>query len=245
MSGIRPFVLINTAVTADGKIDTSAREGAHISSPSDFARVDRLRAESDAVMVGGRTLLLEDPGLTVKSPALRDERRERGLTENPIKVGIVTRIEDPHDGLSIRSDGKFLNSGPAGVVIFTTEQTDAEQLERLRGKGVQVFVVGETRVDLVEALRVLAELGVKRLMVEGGGTLNAELLRMGLVDEIHLYVAPLIFAGATAPTLADGTGLAREEAVRLRLLGLEQFEDGGIVVQYAVVDDGRRTIDEY
>ena len=189
--------------------------------------MDRLRADSDAVMVGGLTVLREDPRLNVKSAALRDERVARGAEENPIKVGVVSRVEDPEKGLSIKSDGKFLNSGPAGVVIFTTEQTDRKQIERLRGKGAQVLVVGEKRVDLIEALRLLAAMGVKRLMVEGGGTLNAELLRLGLVDEIHLYIAPLVFGGATAPTLADGEGLSREKALGLRLLRVEQFEDGG------------------
>src|SRR5215210_7034509 len=95
MSGNRPFVFVNAAITVDGKLDTVAREGATISSRADLARVDRLRAESDAVMVGGRTLLQEDPKLTVKSPALRSERLERGLDENPMKVAVVTKIGDP------------------------------------------------------------------------------------------------------------------------------------------------------
>ena len=238
MHNDRPFVLINSAITADGKIDTVERKGAPISSPSDIERVDRLRAESDAIMVGGRTLLQEDPRLTVKSAILRTQRLERGLDENPIKVGIVTKIEDPqaeHEiGNGIKSDGKFLNFGPARVVIFTTEQTDSTQIDRLLERGATVFTLGQRRVDLAEALRCLRELGVKRLMVEGGGTLNAELLRLKLVDEVHLYIAPLIFGGATAPTLADGTGLAREDAIHLQLRGVDQFEDGGIVVQYAV-----------
>ena len=86
----RPFVFINVAMTADGKIDTFERKGAAISSQHDKERVDRLRAESDAVMVGGRTLLDEDPKLTVKSESLRAERLTRGLSPNPVKVGIVS-----------------------------------------------------------------------------------------------------------------------------------------------------------
>src|SRR5512140_1966872 len=81
----RPFVFINVAMTADGKIDTFQRQGAAISSAWDKARVDRLRAEADAVMVGGRTLLDEDPKLTVKSETLRAERLQRGLLPNPVK----------------------------------------------------------------------------------------------------------------------------------------------------------------
>jgi len=206
----RPFVTLNVAVTADGKTDTEARRGAAISSPQDMARVDRLRAESDAIMVGGCTLLGDDPRLTIKSAELRAERRARGLTENPLKVGIVSNAE-------LRLDSRFLTAGPARVVLFTTQKTDPAQIARLTQTGADVFVLGETRVDLVAALRFLQESGIGRLLVEGGGALNAELLRLGLVDEAYLYIAPLIFGGATAPTLADGPGLPRDAAIRLNL----------------------------
>src|SRR5512146_1990330 len=105
----RPFVFINVAMTADGKIDTFQRQGAAISSPRDKERVDRLRAEADAVMVGGKTLLDEDAKLTVKSETLRAERVARGLLPNPIKVGIVTTAE-------LKPLAEFLCEGPARVV---------------------------------------------------------------------------------------------------------------------------------
>ncbi|MEO8286859.1 MAG: dihydrofolate reductase family protein [Chloroflexota bacterium] len=236
MSGDRPFVILNTAVTADGKIDTIARQGAVISSASDWERVDRLRAESDAIMVGGRTLLGEDPRLLVKSPSLREERLARGLEENPIKVGILTKIDDPADGPTLHVGSRFVTAGPARRVIFTSGLSSAEQIERLRKLGVEVLVAGERRVDLAEALRRLVSMGVKKLLVEGGSTLNAELLRQRLIDEIYLYVAPLIFEGASAPTLADGPGLQRNEAIRLRLLDVEKMEDGAVLLHYALRD---------
>jgi len=234
MPGERPFVFINTAVTADGKIDTVERRGAPISSPVDLERVQRLRASTDAIMVGGHTLLHEDPSLTVKPEHLREERLARGLSENPMKVGVVSRIGESESGSPISLDGKFLNAGPARVVVFTTEQTAPEQIARLTGRGAEVYVVGEHRVDLAEALRLLRGMGVERLMVEGGGTLNAALVRLKLVDEIHMYIAPLVFTGATAPTLADGPGLLRGEAIGLRLRACVPLDDGGIVVEYEV-----------
>ncbi|MEP7134782.1 MAG: 2,5-diamino-6-(ribosylamino)-4(3H)-pyrimidinone 5'-phosphate reductase [Chloroflexota bacterium] len=222
---VRPFVFINVAMTADGKIDTFARKGAAISSQQDKERVDKLRAESDAVMVGGRTLLDEDPKLTVKSEALRAERMARGLSPNPIKVGVVTQAElSPHS--------KFLHEGAARVVIFTTHQTSNEQLAALRSQGVEVFVHTSARVDLEQMLQTLKELGIKRLMVEGGATLNFELLRLGLVDEVSAYVAPLIFGGASAPTMVAGSGLERSAALPLKLIHVEQHADGGIVLKY-------------
>jgi 2,5-diamino-6-(ribosylamino)-4(3H)-pyrimidinone 5'-phosphate reductase len=223
----RPFVFINVAVTADGKTDTVARQGAKISSPPDAERVDRLRAASDAVMVGGHTLLGDDPRLTVRSEALRAERRARGAPENPVKVGVVSRVD-------FKPDSRFLSAGPAAIRVFTTQQSDPARVEALRARGVQVSVVGEQRVDLAAALAELKRAGIERLMVEGGGTLNAELLRLGLVDELCVYLAPLIFGGATAPTLADGPGLARAEAVPLRLLQVESWPDGGILIHFQV-----------
>ena len=221
----RPFVFINVAMTADGKIDTIRRAGAAISSPRDKERVDRLRAETDAIMVGGRTLLDEDPKLTVKSEALREERILKGLSPNPIKVGVVTEAR-------IEPDSKFLTAGPAKIVIFTTYRTYKHHVSRLESFGVNVHVDDTEKVNLPKALETLKQIGVKRLMVEGGATLNFELLRLGLVDEINIYMAPLIFGGASAPTLAGGTGLDREQAIPLQFVNAEAWEDGGVYLKY-------------
>ena len=221
----RPFVFINVAMTADGKIDTFARKGAAISSQRDKERVDQLRAESDAVMVGGKTLLEEDPKLTVKSEALRAERVAHGLPPNPVKVGVVTRAE-------LKPHSKFLQEGPARVVIFTTYQTSKERIAFLRSQGADVYTDDHDRVNLVNALSLLKELGINRLMVEGGATLNFELLRLGLVDEVTAYVAPLIFGGASAPTMVAGSGFERSEAIPLRLTQAESWDDGGVVLKY-------------
>ena len=220
-----PFVFITVAMTADGKIDTFERQGAAISSPRDKERVDHLRAESDAIMVGGKTLLAEDPKLTVKSGTLRAERVARGLPPNPMKVGVVTKAElNPHS--------RFLREGPARVVIFTTHQTSKGQIAFLRSQGADVYTDGPDRVDLVNALSILKELVINRLMVEGGATLNFELLRLGLVDEIMAYVAPLIFGGDSAPTMVGGSGLERSAAIPLKLIRVESWDEDGIVLKY-------------
>jgi 2,5-diamino-6-(ribosylamino)-4(3H)-pyrimidinone 5'-phosphate reductase len=224
----RPFVFINIAVTADGKIDTFERKGAAISSRRDKERVDQLRASADAIMVGGRTLLDEDPKLTVKSEELRAERVARGLSPNPMKVGIVTQAK-------IRADSEFLNAGPADIVIFTTRRTSKEHLALLKSRRVDVYVDDAEKVDVQGALAVLKEIGVDYLMVEGGSTLNFELIRLGLVDEITVYVAPMIFGGGSAPTLAAGAGLKRSEAIPLKTVEVETWEDGGVFLKYQFV----------
>jgi 2,5-diamino-6-(ribosylamino)-4(3H)-pyrimidinone 5'-phosphate reductase len=131
--------------------------------------------------------------------------------------------------------GDFLTAGPARVVIFTTSQTSKDQLERLRSGGAEVHILGDLQVNLIDALETLYQVGIRRLMVEGGGTLNFELLRLGLVDELMLYVAPLVFGGFSAPTLAAGAGLVRDQAIPLDLVDVEKWDDGGVLLHYKPV----------
>ncbi len=206
-----PYVRINVAATADGKIDTSERRGAAISSARDKERMDGLRADADAVMIGGHTLHDEDPKLTVKSESLRAERIACGLSANPAKVGVSARLH-------LKPDSNFLNAGAAQIFLFTTAQTDEEQLSMLRSCGAQVFIHEGERVNLISMLETLKNIGINRLLVEGGATLNFELMRMDLVDELTIYVAPMIFGGEKAPTIAAGSGLARSDAIPLKLV---------------------------
>ena len=221
----RPFTFINVAMTVDGKIDTFERNGSAISSAKDKQRVDQLRAAADGILVGGRTLLGEAPKLTVKSEALCEERIRQGRSPNPIKVGVVTVADIP-------KDSDFIKAGDSRKVIFTTSQTSNSQLEQLRALGVEVFVDEAPRVDLNKMMLTLKRIGVDHLMVEGGGTMNFELIRMGLVDELMIYVAPMIFGGAVAPTLADGAGIPREKALEMKLTDLERWDDGGVLLKY-------------
>ncbi len=225
---LRPFVFINVAVSADGKMDTIERKGSAISSSIDKMRVLRMRSEADAVMVGGHTLLSEDPKLTVKTPQLCEERKAKGLSENPMKVGVVTRA-------NLNLQGDFITAGPARRVIFTTPQTSPQQAALLTDLGAEVYVQPYDQVNLVLAMDTLYNLGVRRLMVEGGGTLNFELLRLGLVDELFVYQASKIFGGQTAPTLAAGTGLPAAAAINLTLVDVHVLdESGGLFIHYRI-----------
>jgi 2,5-diamino-6-(ribosylamino)-4(3H)-pyrimidinone 5'-phosphate reductase len=223
----RPYTFINVAMTADGKIDTSERRGAAISSRQDKERVDELRAGADAILVGGHTLRDEQPKLTVRSEARREGRIKLGLPLNPIKVGVASVADIP-------MDCDFMKAGDARVVIFTTTRTSNEQVGRLRAHGAEVFVEDAPRVDLSNMMLTLGSLGVRRLMVEGGGTMNFELMRLGLVDELMIYIAPMVFGGSSAPTLADGIGVPRDAALELTLTDVERWEDGGVVLKYKI-----------
>lgn len=238
----RPHVHINVAMSADGKIDTVARKGSAISSVADKRRVDELRASVDAVLVGGNTLLVEDPKLTVKSADLREERLRLGLPENPAKVGVVSVVgagfiparEGRPQGSPLQT---FLTTGPARRLIYTTVRTAPEEIARLREAGAEVFVTDGERVDLASMLESLHSLGIRKLMVEGGGTIIAEFFRLSLVDELTVYIAPLIFGGASAPSLADGPGFLAGQAPGLALVSAGKFdEEGGVLLHYRTGD---------
>ena len=224
----RPHVTVNTAITADGKIDSAIRQGAAISSAADMARMDRLRADSDAILVGGQTLIYQDPRLTIKSAALQAGRTARGLPPYPVKVGVVSAA-------NIHPDCRFMTFGPARRLIYTTPRSPQEKITALRAAGAEVFIMGETRVDLMAMLDSLYAFNLRNLFVEGGGTIIAEFFRLGLVDELILYIAPKIFGGASAPTLVDGPGFLPENAPHLNLVSVEKLDKaGGILVHYTV-----------
>jgi 2,5-diamino-6-(ribosylamino)-4(3H)-pyrimidinone 5'-phosphate reductase len=186
----------------------------------------------DAVMVGSRTLLDEDPRLIVRLASLRAEREARGLSPNPAKVSLLRQLRD------LRLDSRFLTVGPARIILFTGLDAPADTVRTLVERGVEVEQVPtvDGRLDLVSALSRLADAGIARMLVEGGGSLNFELLRLGLVDEVNVFLAPLIFGGASAPTLADGSGLPRADAIRLQRSDAELWTDGSVLVRYKVVN---------
>jgi 2,5-diamino-6-(ribosylamino)-4(3H)-pyrimidinone 5'-phosphate reductase len=222
-----PYVILNAAMTADGKIDTVTRQGAKISSDADWARVDQLRAEVDAVMVGGHTLLAEDPRLVVKSEALRQARVQAGRPENPAKIGLLSYLDLPEDS-------RFLHDGGGQVYLFTTRYANFEKADRLRALGADVVVSGEDRVDLEAAMAYLKDVGIQRILLEGGATLNAAMLAARWVAEIRIYIAPLVFGGAAAPTLVDGAGFLRDAAIELERQSVELLPDGGVLMNYLV-----------
>lgn len=222
----KPFIFINSAMSLDGKLSTYERKQVKISNKQDLERVDALRAGADAIMVGSNTVAIDDPKLAVKSSELRRQRTAKGLPENPAKI-MVGSIKN------IRSDGEFLNYGNAEKIIFTTEKEDKAKIAALRKKAI-VYVLGKEKTNICEMIDILAGLGIKRIMVEGGGTLNYEMLEAGLVDEIYVAIGPMLFGGKDAPTLADGTGLPYDKAIKLETIGMEKLGDV-YVLRYKVL----------
>jgi 2,5-diamino-6-(ribosylamino)-4(3H)-pyrimidinone 5'-phosphate reductase len=217
-------VVVNAAVSVDGKLSTREREQIEISGPADFERVDRLRAGSDAVMVGVGTVVADDPSLTVKDENLRTERRERGDPPNPARVVADSQVRTPMDA-AVLDDA-------AETYLLVSEAAPADFVEAMETAGATVLVAGQDRVDLSVAFARLAAEGFDQLMVEGGGELIFSLFEAGLVDELSVFVGPAVIGGREAPTLADGEGFVGEFP-DLELRSVERLDDG-VVLSYEV-----------
>ena len=216
---MRPHVIVNTAMSADGKLSTRERRQVKISGAQDFNRVDRLKAGSDAVMVGIGTVLADDPSLTVKAAECRDNRISRGADLHPVRIVVDSHARTP-------PGAKVLHKEEGKRIIAVAKKADAAKVAELK-KLATVIVAGEDRVDLTELMEELGRRGIRRIMVEGGGTLIAGLIQAGLVDEIYTFIGNIIIGGKDAPTLADGEGFIREaEFCRLTLLEARKIEDG-------------------
>ncbi len=214
----RPFVYMNMAMTADGKITSASREHPAFTSPHDRKTMDRLRAEADAVLVGARTLRADDPPLHVRDPEMRAHRLSLGKPEGLLNVVVSASGHfDPRSRF-------FRDSAPAGRIVATVEEAPAERLDAVAG-AAEIWRIGRGSVDLRELLRRLGERGVGRLLVEGGGETNWAFVRDDLVDELYVTVAPCLLGGRSAPTLLEGDGFSMEGRRRLRLVSLERHAD--------------------
>jgi len=223
---MRPFVQVNVAMSADGKLSTRERRQVRISGSSDFSRVDKIKAESDAVMVGIGTVLADDPSLTIKSTALVAERRAQGKDDNPVRIVVDSRARIP-------LDAALLHKGTGDRIIACSLCADEEKIEALSSYAT-VIIAGEDVVDLPLLLSQLYSRGIRTLMLEGGGTLIWGFFREGLVDKLTCYIGNMVIGGMQAPTLADGDGFVTEsEFPKLSLYGFERM-DSGILLTWTV-----------
>ena len=196
-----PFVFINMAMTADGKIATANRAVHSFSSPRDTAHLYELRATADAVMCGARTVEISQTILGNGGEKFRKLRLRRGLAEYNLRVIVSGRG-------SIDPGANIFKRGFSPIIVLTTKRASQNNLRQLRAVADEVKICGEREIDFSAALHWLQnKMGMRRLLCEGGGELNDALFRAGLVDEIHLTICPKIFGGRTAPTIADGQGV--------------------------------------
>ena len=213
-------VVVNAAMSADGKLSSRRREQITISGPEDFDRVDQLRADSDAVVVGVGTVLADDPSLTLDDQERIDARREADEPPHPARVVADSRARTP-------LDARILDDR-ATTYVLVGDTAPPERVADLEAASARVVRAGSERVDLGVAFEQLAAEGIEEFMVEGGGELIFSLFDAELVDELSVYVGSKIIGGRDAPTLADGTGFVSEFPT-LELASVTRLDDGVVL----------------
>ncbi len=212
----RPSVILTAAITLDGKIATRSGDS-RISSLADLKKLHRLRSRADALMIGRGTLLNDNPRLTV--------RRTKG--RNPVRIVV--------DSLARTSTNSRVFSAKGGsTIIAVSQRAPNARVERLRLKGARVIRCGTRHVDLKGLLATLGTIGIRRVLLEGGGNLNWSMLGGKLVDEIQVTVAPFVVGGKKATTLVEGFGVGRmSHAIRLSLVRTKRIGNE-VVLSYKV-----------
>lgn len=208
----RPYVLLSVAVSLDGYIDDTSPDRLMLSNDDDFDRVDSVRAEMDAILIGAETMRTDNPRLLVKSDERRRQRIERGDAEYPLKV-TVTRSGKVSRSL------KFWHYG-GEKVAYTTHKGYKRLAKELDGLA-DVVEAGNGDVDFEILLDDLGNRGIRRLMVEGGGSIHTAFLSAGLADELHLAIAPVVVGETGAPRFLHDAPFAqgRMELAESRQIG--------------------------
>jgi len=215
----KPYIVINCAMSADGKIALPNRKQMRISSKEDIERMYKLRSECDAILVGIETILSDDPKLTVKERYVKNPKQ-------PLRVVLDSKGRTPKNALVVDNS--------ANTLIFTTKGNEKQYY------GNHIEVVGckadnEGHIDIVEALNLLYEKGIKKLLIEGGGTVIWSFLKKRLVDDLYVYIGPYVIGGKNTPTMADGEGIRNiEEVLSLRIVDVTRLSSG-ILVHYKMI----------
>jgi len=214
----RPRVIINCAMSADGKIALPNRKQLKISSEEDIKRMYKLRDECDAVLVGIETILSDDPKLTVKEKYVKNPHQ-------PIRIILDTHCKTPTNALAVNNTAKTL--------IITGETCNKNFSDNV--EIIQCKTDRNGLIDLHKLLGILADRGIKTLMVEGGSTVIWNFLKQHLVDDLYVYIGPIIVGGKATPTLADGNGInSIEELIHLKIVKINRL-GAGILIHYRMI----------
>ncbi len=214
----RPYVIVVSEVTLDGKLTlyrgASSKELMSLMTKEVYKYLHSIRAEVDAIMVGCETIRTDDPSLTV--------RYVEG--KNPLRVIPCSTANVPYNANIFSKD--------APTIIATTKRAPQERIDKIKELGAEIIYAGEDLVDFPLLLSELWQRGVKKLMVEGGASINWEFARLGFIDELRIIHLPVVIGGENVPTLVGGEGfkslkkLLRFEFVKHHLL------DGFLITEW-------------
>jgi len=193
----RPYTILSCSMSLDGYLDAATHERLVLSNDADLDRVDTVRAQCDGILVGAATVRNDNPCLLVRTPALRQQRRTRGLRETPMKVTMTEHAQ-------LDAGSNFFATGDSEKLVYCASRSVV--IARRRLGAVATVIDGGQPVSLSHMAEDLYDRGVRRLMVEGGGRVHTQFLTADLADELHLVVAPFFVGNSRANRfVGDGT----------------------------------------
>jgi 5-amino-6-(5-phosphoribosylamino)uracil reductase len=192
----RPYTILSCSISLDGYLDGATPQRLVLSNETDLERVDAVRAECDAILVGAATVRSDNPRLLVRNPDLRQQRRDRGLGETPIKVTVTEQAQ-------LDACSNFFATGDSEKLVYCA--SGSVQVARRRLAQVATVIDGGQPMEVPRLTEDLYDRGVRRLLVEGGGRVHTQFLTTGTVDELHLVVAPF-FVGTSRAHRFVGDG---------------------------------------
>ncbi len=228
-----PFVIAKFAASLDGKIAATSGDSRWVSGAESRRWAHRERTVVDAIMVGVRTILVDDPELTARPEPGEGARHADGEPRQPLRVVADSRGRMPASARVLQ--------GPAQTLVASTDASSDVWRRQMDDAGAEVLVLAASagRVDLGELLRVLGGRDILSLLVEGGGELLGGFFDLGLVDKVHAILAPIIIGGEEAPTAVAGRGARRmADALRLRDVAVERLGDNVLVTGYVGREKG-------
>jgi diaminohydroxyphosphoribosylaminopyrimidine deaminase/5-amino-6-(5-phosphoribosylamino)uracil reductase len=203
----RPFVHLKLAVSLDGKIATRAGDSRWIAGEEARQRGQEFRHESDAILVGVGTVLLDDPLLTDRSGLARRQPL--------IRVVLDERLQTPVNSQLART------AADSPVIVFAREEENT--VDDIRASGVEVVTAGDGGRDVESVLKEMGRRSIQSVLVEGGGRVAGAFIDAGLVNKVTFFIAPLVIGGKEAPTAVGGLGAEKmAEALRLSNVTITQ-----------------------
>lgn len=220
----RPYTILSCGISLDGYLDAATHDRLVLSNAADLERVDAVRAECDAILVGAATVRNDNPRLLVRKRALREQRVARGSLETPMKVTVTGRAD-------LNACNNFFTTGDSEKLVYCASR--AVPVARARLASVATVVDGGQPVDLRRMAEDLHDRGVRRLMVEGGGTVHTQFLTADLADELHLVVAPFFVGNSRARRFVGDGAFPWNPGHRAHLAETRQIGDV-VLLRYAL-----------
>lgn len=216
---MKPYILLNAAMTLDGKIATKS-DSFQISGVDDLIRVHNLRCDFDGIMVGIKTVLVDDPKLTI-------HKIDAPKSSNPVRIIIDSKARTPLDAQVLNDD--------APTIIVVAHNANINKINALQKYSEVIITSDDNHVNLKEAMSKIKKLGINSVMLEGGATLNYSMFKEDLIDRVSVCIGAKILGGFENKTLVDGIGFDADNPVNLKLKSVEKIDQNDVILTYDVI----------